>query len=94
MDSPNYCFITLWQVEATCEEIYNTLKDTNELPRWWRAVYLDVAIREKGDANGCNKVVELYTKGWLPYTIRWKIGGIYSALPNTISASSPTKISF
>jgi hypothetical protein len=72
MDSPNYSFPTHWQVEATCEEIYNTLKDTNELPRWWHAVYLDVAVREKGDADGRNKVVELYTKGWLPYTIKWQ----------------------
>jgi hypothetical protein len=72
MNSPNYCFITQWQIEATCEEIYNTLKDTNELPRWWRAVYLDVAIREKGNADGHGKVVELYTKGWLPYTIKWQ----------------------
>ncbi len=72
MNSTNYCFITHWQIEATCEEVYNTLKATSELPRWWRAVYLDVAIREKGDADGLGKVVALYTKGWLPYTIKWQ----------------------
>lgn len=72
MNSPNYCFLTHWQVEGTCEDIYNTLKNTTELPRWWRAVYLDVVIREKGDADGRNKAVERYTKGWLPYTIRWQ----------------------
>jgi hypothetical protein len=27
---------------------------------------------EPGDANGIGKVVSLYTKGWLPYTLRWQ----------------------
>jgi hypothetical protein len=31
-----------------------------------------VKVREKGQPGGVGKVVELYTKGWLPYTLRWK----------------------
>jgi hypothetical protein len=72
MTSTSYHFITHWQVEATCEEVYNTLRDTADLPRWWPSVYLDVAVREKGDKNGLGKVVELYTKGWLPYALKWQ----------------------
>ena len=72
MKAAQYHFITNWQVEATCEEVYKTLKETNDLSRWWQAVYLDVAVREKGDADGRGKVVELYTKGWLPYTLIWQ----------------------
>jgi Polyketide cyclase / dehydrase and lipid transport len=72
MKTASYHFITNWQVEATCEEVYNTLKGTDDLARWWPSVYLDVAVREKGDKDGLGKVVELYTKGWLPYTLVWQ----------------------
>lgn len=67
-----YHFITHWRLpDATCEEVYNTLEDVDGLPLWWPAVYLDIAVREKGQPGGVGKLVELYTKGWLPYTLRW-----------------------
>jgi hypothetical protein len=72
MASSSYHFITNWQVEATCADVYNTLKEANDLARWWPSVYLDVAPREKGDAEGRGKVVELFTKGWLPYSLTWR----------------------
>ncbi len=72
MASSSYHFITNWQVEATCEDVYNTLKAANDLTRWWPSVYLNVATREKGDAEGRGKVVELLTKGWLPYSLTWQ----------------------
>jgi hypothetical protein len=68
----NYHFITNWQVEATCSEVYDTLKEADELKRWWPAVYLDVKTRQKGDADGLGKIVQLYTKGFLPYTLTWQ----------------------
>ena len=67
-----YHFITRWIVEATCEEVYRILEDVDSLADWWPSVYLDVHILEKGKPGGVGKVVELYTKGWLPYTLRWK----------------------
>ena len=72
MNASNYHFITNWQVEGTCEEVYNTLKEADDLARWWQSVYLDVVTRQRGDADGCGKIVELYTKGWLPYTLVWQ----------------------
>ncbi len=44
----NYHFITRWQIEASCEEVYRTLKEAEDLARWWPSVYLDVKTREKG----------------------------------------------
>jgi len=35
-------------------------------------VYLDVRLVESGDAEGVGKRVQLFTKGWLPYTLRWE----------------------
>jgi hypothetical protein len=68
----DYHFITHWRVEGSINEVAEILKDAEELPRWWPSVYLDVKVLEQGDENGIGKVVSLYTKGWLPYTLRWQ----------------------
>ena len=73
MESSNeYHFITYWRVQSTVKEVSDILGDAPDLPRWWPAVYLDVRELEPGDDTGVGKVVDLYTKGWLPYTLRWQ----------------------
>jgi hypothetical protein len=72
MTTNEYHFITHWRVETTVEEITDVLKDATDLARWWPSVYLTVRELEPGDERGVGKVVDLYTKGWLPYTLRWK----------------------
>jgi hypothetical protein len=72
MASNDYSFLTRWQVESTLEEVNAILSNAPDLPRWWPAVYLDVQELEPGDAYGVGKVISLYTKGWLPYTLRWQ----------------------
>ena len=71
MAANNYHFITYWKVKASCEEVYEILSAAETLPMWWPSVYLDVKIVEQGNANDIGKKVSLYTKGWLPYTLRW-----------------------
>ena len=69
----DYHFITQWRIEnTTVAEIMEILSDAEDLKRWWPSVYLDVRVIEQGDANGVGKWVNLYTKGWLPYTLRWQ----------------------
>lgn len=80
-----YHFITRWQMEASCEEVYRILEDVDGLARWWPSVYLDVRVLEKGRPGGVGKVVELYTKGWLPYTLRWKFRVAEADFPNGFS---------
>ena len=72
MATNNYHFITHWRVESTPEEITAILSNAPDLARWWPSVYLAVRELEPGDAHGLGKVVSLYTKGWLPYTLRWQ----------------------
>ena len=67
-----YHFVTRWRVEATPDEVFAVLDDAEGLVRWWPAVYLDVRVAEEGDETGVGALVELYTKGWLPYTLRWR----------------------
>ena len=76
-----YHFITQWHVRATPEDVYRTLEDVDALSRWWPSVYLDVKVLEKGQPGGVGKVVELFTKGWLPYTLRWKFRVTHTDVP-------------
>lgn len=74
MASSDYHFVTEWRVESTLEEISDILgKNAPDLTRWWPSVYLAVKVVEPGDdsARGLGQVVDLHTKGWLPYTLRW-----------------------
>jgi hypothetical protein len=76
----DYHFITTWRIAATPDEITEILGDAEALARWWPSVYLDVRVLEPGDATGLGKAVELWTKGFLPYTLRWRF---------TVSQSEP-----
>lgn len=71
--APNdYHFITTWQVPATPDNITAVLGDAEGLARWWPSVYLDVQVLATGEPSGVGKVVEVWTKGWPPYTLRWQ----------------------
>src|SRR5215831_16715402 len=72
MATNDYHFITQWRVKSTIKEVSEIIGDAQGLTDWWPAVYLDVDVLEQGDENGLGKVVDLYTKGWLPYTLRWQ----------------------
>jgi hypothetical protein len=72
MATNDYHFITQWRVQGTLDEVSDILGDPLDLPRWWPSVYLEVNELEKGDKHGVGRVIDLYTKGWLPYTLRWK----------------------
>src|SRR5215831_18190279 len=81
MAANDYHFITHWEVEGTVEEVSSILEDTPSLVRWWPSVYLAVQVLEPGDESGIGKVVDLTTKGWLPYTLRWQSRVIESRRP-------------
>ena len=68
----SYHFVTRWRVEGCREEVAEILDDVSALPRWWPAVYLDARVVEEGDQDGVGRVADLWTKGWLPYTLRWR----------------------
>lgn len=82
MASHSYHFITRWRVVGTTEEVSAVLADAADLPRWWPAVYLEVQVLEPGGSDGIGRVVELFTKGWLPYTLRWRFRVTESRAPD------------
>ncbi len=72
MKSSDYHFVTNWRVNGTIEEVADILEDPLDLVRWWPSVYLDVKEIRPGDENHIGRVIDLYTKGWLPYTLKWQ----------------------
>jgi len=70
--SSEYHFITRWRLRGTREEVAAVLENPQDLVRWWPAVYLDVRLIQEGRPDGVGRVVDLWTKGWLPYTLRWR----------------------
>jgi hypothetical protein len=71
--APSYRFCTVWRVPGTVAEVRAVLSDSDALPRWWPSVYLDVVPRAGGGPDGVGRTVEVFTKGWLPYTLRWTL---------------------
>jgi hypothetical protein len=69
----DYQFLTVWRVAGTIEEVRAVLNDGKTLPEWWPSVYLDVREVEPGRPDGLGRVLDLHTKGWLPYTLRWTL---------------------
>ena len=69
----DYHFVTEWRVAATVAEVKAVLGDALSLTRWWPAVYLEVVQLEPGGPDGVGRAVDLHTKGWLPYTLRWTL---------------------
>ena len=84
MASNEYHILTVWRIPGTPEEIAEVLGAAEDLPLWWPAVYLDVRVVEPGNPRGIGRVVSLYTKGWLPYTLRWRFKVTELALPRTM----------
>ena len=65
---------------AKVKEVTDIISDNEALVHWWPSVYLQVEELEPGDDDGIGKVLSLYTKGWLPYTLHWqcRVSAIYA----------------
>jgi hypothetical protein len=70
---------------ASAGDVYDILADAVSLPRWWPSVYLAVTNLEPNDARGVGGLYELHTKGWLPYTLRWRFRVLEADRPRRIA---------
>jgi hypothetical protein len=69
--STDYYFVTHWRVRGTVEEVADILFDGTEFPQWWPSVYLEVTKDMEGDERGVGAAGTVYSRGWLPYRLRW-----------------------
>jgi hypothetical protein len=72
-NNADYEFLTVWRVAGTPREVMDILGDAGTLPRWWPSAYLRVVPLDPGNADGTGKAFSLHSKGWLPYTLRWRL---------------------
>jgi hypothetical protein len=87
MKSNEYHFVTHWRADGNVKEVADLLDDPLTLPRWWPSVYL--AVRELEPENaGRPAVIELHTKGWLSYTLKWQLRKTESRYPYGFSISA------
>ncbi len=61
-----------WRVEATIEEVAELLGAVERLPEWWGDVYLGVEVLDEGGEDGLGRKVSFHSRGFLPYTLRWR----------------------
>lgn len=71
MAGNHYDFLTVWHFDAAPEEVWDVLM-SQDVVRWWPSVYLRADVLERGERTGEGRLIDLHTKGWLPYTLRWK----------------------
>lgn len=71
--SRDYRFVTVWRVPAWVDEVMAILGDGDSLATWWPSVYLSVVPVAEPGPDGTGAAVDLHTKGWLPYTLRWRL---------------------
>jgi len=85
MRSREFHIPTTWRVEARVAHVFDVLSRPQEFVRWWPEVYLGVREVKPGDESGLGRVVDLHTKGWLPYELRWQAEVVAIAKPRSIS---------
>lgn len=77
MPRNEFAFLTDWTFAASMEEIAALVAeaktDTSALVRLWPAAFLSARLREPGDEVGAGRVLELRTRGFLPYTLSWEV---------------------
>ena len=88
MATNDYHFVTTWRIPASPDEISAVLSDAAGLASWWPSVYLRVRVVDEGDHRGIGKVVDLWTKGFLPYTLRWRLTVTESDPPDGFSLAA------
>lgn len=77
-----YQFTTHWRFRGTCEEVSALLEDVARIPQWWPSVHHAVHVVREGGEHSLGKVVDVVTKGVLPYTLRWRYEVVEVHYPN------------
>lgn len=71
MSINEYHFVTEWQFSYPIEQVFKLIDNGGDFPRWWPEVYLTAQVETTGRADRIGDKIHFYTKGWLPYTLRW-----------------------
>lgn len=81
MSSSQYSFLTRWRVVGTVGEVSDVLEKPEDLVRWWPSVYRKAEVLAPGDERGIGREVLVLTRGFLPYTLSWRLRVVESRRP-------------
>lgn len=79
-----YEIVSRWRVPGSIEQVFDVLTDAPSLPAWWPEAYSEVRELAPGDARGIGRMAEIVTRGFLPYSIRWRIEATEIRRPDLI----------
>lgn len=64
----DYEFVTIWDLDAPLEQVWNEIEDASSWPEWWRGVLSVVTLKE-GHVDGIGSVRRTVWKSALPYKL-------------------------
>jgi uncharacterized protein YndB with AHSA1/START domain len=79
-----YEIVSHWRVPGPIERVFELLSDGEALPRWWPQAYHRVREIATGEADGRGRVLEITTKGALPYELTWRLEILETTRPRLI----------
>jgi uncharacterized protein YndB with AHSA1/START domain len=79
-----YEIVSRWRVPGPIERAYQLLSDVKALPRWWPQAYHRVREIARGDNDGRGRILEITTKGALPYELTWRLEILEAEPPHLI----------
>jgi uncharacterized protein YndB with AHSA1/START domain len=79
-----YEIVSHWRVPGPIDRVYDVLSDSPSLPRWWPEAYRRVHEVAPGDAAGRGRMLDITTKGALPYEIVWRLEILDTERPRLI----------
>jgi len=78
--APVYRYLSRWRVRGPIDEVAAVLRDAEQYPRWWPAVYLAVEPLPGDDRAGARRRVR--SQGFLPYAIEFTARVVDERLPH------------
>jgi uncharacterized protein YndB with AHSA1/START domain len=81
--STDYEFITIWQLEAPIEEVWEELHHSERWPQWWKGVESVIELRA-GDESGVGALHRCVWKSRLPYKLAFNMQTTRVQSPHTL----------
>ena len=66
----DYEFITIWQIDAPLDAVWNVIENADAWPEWWKGM-VSVERLDDGDDNGVGSIRRTVWKSALPYKLRF-----------------------
>ncbi len=78
----NYHMSSQWKLPWTPEQIADVFLDSQQMGRWWASNFLDVTVVKVGGTHGLGRVVNVITKGFMPYELHFQFTVTEVSYPN------------